>query len=202
MTGSCVVIKGDGSKCGSKYQLNPTYLRDANGMLNKEITICQNCKQEIFGEIKQWDEKKRMEVKKLESKRNTIQKYLVGDKNTTYADIQKIGIVVTRREDLKQEFFKIINKIKLAYQERNNRRDKTCRLCKHLITCTCYQCVDRQKGCEKYSSIMTFGQKGLRGEFYPLHLICGRILFQRFGFSLLSTSKGQYELTDYIPKDK
>jgi len=146
--------------------------------------------------------KKRGEVKKLESKRNVIQKYMIGDASTTYSDLQKIGIRVTRKEDLKTEFFKLIDLIKQAYQERNNRRDKTCRLCKHLITCTCYQCVDRQKGCETFGSIMTFGQKGLRGEFYPLHLICGRILFQRFGFSLLSTSSGQYELTDYLPKDK
>ena len=201
MTGSCVVIKGDGSRCGSHWQLNPLYLRDATGILNKEVSICQNCKQQIFGLYKKKDNEALMKIRRLTSEVNSIRTYLMSKKVEDYEKMKRAGVKYRGEADIRNQLSEKERLIKKWFELRNNLRDKTCRVCWHPLSCTCNQCQDRQRGTE-FSSAMTYGQKGFRGEFYPLHTICGRILFQRFGFSLLSTSSGQYELTEYLPKDK
>ncbi len=196
MTGSCVVIKEDGSKCGSIYQLNPIYLRDAHNILNKEVSICQPHKQKIFGVFKIKDNEALMKIRRLTVEVNSIRAYLMGKKTEDYDKMRKVGVTYRGETDIRNQLLEKERLIKKWYEIRTNLRDKTCRVCWHPLNCTCLQCQDRQRG-NQFSSAMTYGQKGFRGEFYPLHTICGRILFQRFGFALLSTSTKNFTMDDY-----
>jgi len=192
--GSCTLIKPTGIRCGSTYQLNPIYLRDGIGLIKKELMICQTDKQIVFGEYKIKDNSALNQIRKLESKQNILEAYFIHkDDPETYEKIIRLGIRNRTRINLEHELAETKKLMRSWKEIRYGFRDKYCRICWHPLICRCEQCKTRQHG-DQYSSAMTYGYSGSRGEFYPLHIICGRILFQRFGIMLLETKSPQQTL--------
>ena len=163
------------------------------GLINKELMICQTDKQIIFGEFKLKDNNARLQVRRMETKKRIVQSYLMDKEATNYDKIVKLGIKDRSAEGLKRAMLDFEKLSKSWMEIRNNLRDRTCRICWHPLNCPCEQCRKRHHG-DQISSAMTYGHNGFRGEFYPMHLICGRILFQRFGIMLLETKPKQQTL--------